>query len=114
MEKGDKKMIVKNWVEDDRKTCKTCVEGTRKKMQHNMPVEVFEKVRKVNHPANRWMFDLVQVRGGWAKAEFEQDWCEATGLPCLPMDLPHRCDFYKGVGSEVVVGDREGGQQWWE
>jgi hypothetical protein len=107
-------MIDENWVDDDRGCCKTCVEGTRQKQQYNFPADVFEKIRKVNHPANRWMFDIVVIRNGWARVEWEQDWCSATNMPCLPLELKHRCDFYKQVGTETTTGDRDGGAQWWE
>jgi hypothetical protein len=111
---GDNKMIDENWVDDDRGTCKTCVDRTCQKQQYNFPADVFEKISKVNHPANRWMFDIVVVRNGWAKVEYEQDWCSATNMPCLPLELKHRCDFYKEVGTETTTGDRDGGAQWWE
>ena len=107
-------MVEQEWVDDDRNECKTCVDRTSKKMAHRMPADVFEKVRKVNHPANRWMFDVVVIRNGWATAGFEQETCGATGLPCLPLEMKHRCDHYRAVGTEATVGDREGGAAWWE
>lgn len=109
--------VTENWVDDDRVTCKTCVEGTEKKMVHQMPAHEFEKIRRVNHKANRWMFDIVTIDRGWATAKYTMRVCQANDHPCFPDDLKHRCLQYRDSGEVSAiskVGDREGGAAWWE
>jgi hypothetical protein len=109
--------VTENWVDDDRVSCKTCVEGTEQKLAHRMPADDFEKIRRVNHEGNRWMFDVVTIDNGWASAKYTMRVCKATTHPCLPDDLKHRCHLYRDVSDTSTiskVGDREGGAGWWE
>lgn len=109
--------VTENWVDDDRVSCKTCAEGTEEKMVHQMPAHEFEKIRRVNHKANRWMFDIVTIDRGWATAKYTMRVCQANDHPCFPDDLKHRCHLYRDTSDTSAVskiGDREGGAAWWE
>ena len=82
-----------------------------------MPADDFEKLRRVNHESNRWMFDVVTIDNGWATAKYTMRVCKATTHPCFPDDLKHRCHLYRDaskVSAVSKIGDREGGAGWWE
>jgi hypothetical protein len=86
-------------------------------MAHQMPAHEFEKIRRVNHKANRWMFDVVTIDNGWATAKYTMRVCQANDHPCFPDDLKHRCHHYRDASNTSAVskiGDREGGAAWWE
>jgi hypothetical protein len=101
-------------VDDDRVECKDCRFFKQEMATQNFQGETWDKLVRVNHPANRWMFELVKVRNGWASVSYPQMVCKGGAPAPMPMGLKHRCDYFEGLDAVADVGDREGGAAWWE
>lgn len=104
--------VAKNEVEDDRVLCKNCADRTTERQQINTPAEQFERMRRENHPAFRWMFDVVKIRNGWARVEYDWEVCSVDKKPCL-MNVPQRCPWFKPQGTTQSVETGEI-KPWWE
>lgn len=101
-----------NCLKDDRVLCRNCVERTLERQAINTPADKFERLRRENHPAFRWMFEVVKIRNGWARVEYDLNVCAKTKRPCL-MDIPQRCHMFKekGAAQTVELGEV---RPWWE
>ena len=101
---------VAGWVDDDRITCSSCKHMVQAMQVVNMPADEFERIRRQNHPANQWMFDIVKIRNKWARVEYMGWQCNGGPRSYTPTDIKHRCDFYKPKATAVEVNVKE----WWE
>ena len=98
------------WVDDDRITCNMCQHMAQHLHTINMPSADFDKIRRENHIANRWMFDIVKIKGGWVRVEYI-GWQWNGGEPSyIPIDIKHRCDNYKQKETSSAFNIKE----WWE
>lgn len=98
------------WIDDDRITCNMCQHMARHLHNVNMPADHFDKIRRENHIAHRWMFDIIKINNGWARAKYMGWQCNGGQRSYTPIDIKHRCDTYKPKQSAVEVNVK----QWWE
>lgn len=98
------------WVDDERITCNMCQHMAQHLHKVNMPSDQFDKIRRENHIANQWMFDIVKIKNGWARVEYMGWQCNGGQRSYLPTDIKHRCDTYKSKQAAVQVNVKE----WWE
>jgi hypothetical protein len=98
------------WVDDERITCNMCQHMAQHLHTVNMPSDQFDKIRRENHIANRWMFDLVKIRNGWARVEYMGWQCDGGQRSYIPIDIKHRCDNYKPKQAARAFNVKE----WWE
>lgn len=98
------------WVDDDRVTCDQCQHMAQHLHKINMPSADFDKIRRENHIANQWMFDIVKIKNGWARVEYMGWQCNGGQRSYIPIDIKHRCDNYKPKQNAVAVNVKE----WWE
>jgi hypothetical protein len=99
-----------NWVDDERITCNMCQHMAQHLHTVNMPSDHFDKIRRENHIANRWMFDLVKIKNGWARVEYMGWQCNGGQRSYIPIDIKHRCDNYKPKQAAHAFNVKE----WWE
>jgi hypothetical protein len=110
---GNGKTVESKWV-----YCKNCSNRKSVAASINMPSEAWEKIRRVRHPANRWMVKAVEISNGWARFPYLDVTCSA-GLPStIQDDIPHWCHLYTDQ-SASAVGDTNGSENsntgnWWE
>lgn len=100
----------KTWVDDDRITCNMCQHMAQNRHKVNMPSDDFDKIRRENHIANQWMFDIVKIKGGWARIEYIGWQCNGGEPSYIPIDIKHRCDNYKQKETSSAFNIKE----WWE
>lgn len=99
-----------NWVDDDRITCNMCQHMAQHLHTVNMPSDHFDKIRRENHIANQWMFDIVKIRNGWARVEYMGWQCNGGQRSYIPIDIKHRCENYKPKQAAQAFNVKE----WWE
>ena len=99
-----------NWVDDERITCNMCQHMAQHLHTVNMPSNQFDKIRRENHIANHWMFDIVKIRNGWAIVEYMGWQCNGGQRSYIPIDIKHRCDNYKPKQAAQAFNVKE----WWE
>jgi hypothetical protein len=98
------------WVDDDRINCNMCQHMAQHLHTVNMPSDQFDKIRRENHKANHWMFDIVKIRNGWARVEYMNWQCNGGQRSYIPIDIKHRCDNYKPKQAAHAFNVKE----WWE
>ena len=98
------------WIEDERVTCSSCQHMVQAVQTINMPADQFDKVRRQNHPANQWMFDIVKIKNGWARVEYIGWKCNGGEPSYIPVDVMHRCHCYKPKVNAQAFNVKE----WWE
>lgn len=98
------------WVDDERITCNQCQHMVQSLHKINMPSADFDKIRRENHIANQWMFDIVKIKNGWARVEYMGWQCNGGQRSYIPIDIKHRCDNYKPKQNAFEVNVKE----WWE
>lgn len=98
------------WVDDDRITCNMCQHMAQHLHTVNLPADHFDKIRRENHIANRWMFDIVKIKNGWARVEYMGWQCNGGQRSYIPIDIKHRCDSYKPKQTAQAFNVKE----WWE
>lgn len=98
------------WVDDERITCNMCQHMVKHLHKVNMQADHFDKIRRENHIAHRWMFDIIKINNGWARAEYMGWQCNGGQRSYTPIDIKHRCDTYKPKQSAVEANVSE----WWE
>lgn len=98
------------WVDDERITCNQCQHMEQSLHKINMPSAEFDKIRRENHIANQWMFDIVKIKNGWARVEYMGWQCNGGQRSYIPIDIKHRCDTFKSKQNAVEVNVKE----WWE
>ena len=98
------------WIDDERITCNQCQHMVQQRQQVTIPADHFDKIRRENHIANQWMFDIVKIKNGWARAEYMGWQCNGGQRSYIPIDIKHRCDNYKPKQNAVEVNVKE----WWE
>jgi hypothetical protein len=109
MEKVIHRVGLEGW-DDDRVDCEGCKRLYLRHIGTSYDAGVMEKFRKVNHPAMRWMFDVVVVNEGIATVQYTRRACRFKGLEPMPAGLMHRCDQYQPkIDQEVNKGDG-----WWQ
>ena len=102
---------VGEWVED-RVLCESCGHMDVVQDSVSMPAGEMEKLRKVNHPVNRWMFETAVVHNDWARVRFKRRHCDVDGLLAMPAGLMHRCPSYISKIDAGVINKEA--TQWWE
>ena len=102
--------LADGWVDDDRITCNMCQHMAQHLHKVNMPADHFDKIRRENHIANRWMFDLVKIQNNWARVEYMGWQCNGGQRSYIPIDIKHRCDSYKPKEAARAFNVKE----WWE
>lgn len=100
----------RQWIDDDRITCNQCQHMAQAVQTINMQAQDFDRIRRANHPANQWMFDSVKIKNGWARVEYIGWQCNGGQPSYIPVDVKHRCHFYKSKQNAVEVNVKE----WWE
>tara|TARA_R110000772_G_scaffold51719_2_gene118714 strand:- start:8273 stop:8623 length:351 start_codon:yes stop_codon:yes gene_type:complete len=108
---GDDVVEVGEWVED-RVLCESCGHMDLVQDSISMPAGEMEKLRKVNHPANRWMFETAVVNNDWARVRFKRRHCDVDGLLTMPAGLMHRCPSFRDKLDKSV--NIEEATSWWE
>jgi hypothetical protein len=98
------------WVDDDRINCNMCQHMAQHLHTVNMPSDHFDKIRRENHIANQWMFDIVKIRNKWARVEYMGWQCNGGQRSYIPIDIKHRCDNYKPKQAAQAFNVKE----WWE
>lgn len=98
------------WVDDERITCNQCQHMAQHLHKVNMPSPEFDKIRRENHIANQWMFDIVKIKNGWARVEYMGWQCNGGQRSYIPIDIKHRCDSYKPKEAVKEFNIKE----WWE
>lgn len=98
------------WIDDDRITCNMCQHMAQHLHKVNMPSDHFDKIRRENNIANQWMFDVVKINNGWARAEYMGWQCNGGQRSYIPIDIKHRCDNYKPKETVKEFNIKE----WWE
>lgn len=98
------------WVDDDRITCNQCQHMAQQLHKVNMTAAEFDKIRRENHIANHWMFDIVKIKNNWAKVEYMGWQCNGGQRSYIPIDIKHRCDSYKPKDAMKEFNVKE----WWE
>jgi hypothetical protein len=98
------------WVDDERITCNMCQHMAKHLHKVNMPADHFDKIRRENHIANQWMFDIVKINNGWARAEYMGWQCNGGQRSYIPIEIKHRCDNYKPKQTSQAFNVKE----WWE
>ena len=98
------------WIEDERITCSSCQHLVQAMHTINIPADQFDKVRRENHPANQWMFDIVKIKNGWARVEYIGWECDGGQPSYIPIDVKHRCHCYKAKANAQAFNVKE----WWE
>jgi hypothetical protein len=102
--------LADGWVDDDRITCNMCQHMAQHLHKVNMPADHFDKIRRENHIANRWMFDIVKIQNNWARVEYMGWQCNGGQRSYIPIDIKHRCDSYKPKEAARAFNVKE----WWE
>lgn len=98
------------WIDDERISCNQCQHMVQQREQVNIQADHFDKIRRENHIANQWMFDIVKIKKGWARVEYMGWQCNGGQRSYIPIDIKHRCDNYKPKQNAVAVNVKE----WWE
>jgi hypothetical protein len=102
--------LADGWVDDDRITCNMCQHMAQHLQKVNMSADHFDKIRRENHIANRWMFDIVKIQNNWARVEYMGWQCNGGQRSYIPIDIKHRCDSYKPKQNAKAFNVNE----WWE
>lgn len=98
------------WIDDERITCNQCQHMVQQRQQVSIPADHFDKIRRENHIANQWMFDIVKIKNGWARVEYMGWQCNGGQRSYIPIDIKHRCDNYKPKEAVKEFNIKE----WWE
>jgi hypothetical protein len=96
---------------DDRVECKHCAFFKQEMATQRFPADVWDKIVRVNHPANQWMFELAKVKDGWVTVTHQRSACYGGEPAPMPTGLKHRCDYFKPF-NEVAIENAT--KEWWE
>lgn len=96
---------------DDRVECKHCAFYKQEMATQRFPIDVWDKIVRVNHPANQWMFELAKVKDGWVTVTYPRTACYGGEPAPMPVGLKHRCDYFKPF-NEVAIDNAT--KEWWE
>ena len=96
---------------DDRVECKHCAFYKQEMATQRYPADVWDKIVRVNHPANQWMFELAKVTNGWATITYPRSACFGGEPAPMPVGLKHRCDYFKPFNDQAI---QDATQEWWE
>lgn len=102
---------------DDRVQCQNCLFFKQDMVTERMPVETWDKLVRVNHPALRWMFELVKVTDGWASVTYARKACHGGEPAPMPPDLKHRCDYFNPlnqIDNQELESNQKQDKEWWE
>lgn len=103
------KVIHRQIWEDDRAACDDCKWFYRRHMETRYTAEEMDKFMRVNHPMNRWMFDVAQVSDGVAVVKYMRRSCKKKGLEPMPEGLLHRCPAFRPKIDASIKED-----DWWQ
>ena len=102
----------KNWDEfEDRVECQYCSFFKQEVARQRFESGDWDKIVRVNHPANRWMFELAKVKDGWVTVSYTRSACYGGEPAPMPMGLKHRCNFFKPYNEQAI---EDATQEWWE
>jgi hypothetical protein len=96
---------------DDRVECKHCSFFKQEMATQRFPADVWDKIVRVNHPANQWMFELAKVKDGWVTVTYPRSACYGGEPAPMPVGLKHRCDYFQPF-NEVAIENAT--KEWWE
>ena len=91
---------------DDRVMCEDCQAYGSKTVVQRFTSDQFEKIRKINHPAFRWMFDVMVIQDDWRVVKYQENICKKNST--LILSVKHRCYMFKPkveVGSDNWIED---------
>jgi hypothetical protein len=96
---------------EDRVECKHCAFYKQEMATQRYPADVWDKIVRVNHPANQWMFELAKVKGGWVTITYPRSACYGGEPAPMPVGLKHRCDYFKPFNEAAIDNATK---EWWE
>lgn len=96
---------------DDRVECQHCSFFKQEMATQRYPADVWDKIVRVNHPANQWMFELAKVTGGWVTVTYPRAACYGGEPAPMPLGLKHRCDYFEPFNKVAI---KEALKEWWE
>jgi len=84
---------------DDRVLCEDCAFFGAKTVVQRFTSDQFDKIRKINHPAFRWMFDSMIIQDDWRVVKYQEKVCKKNSTMIL--SVKHRCYLFE---PKVEVG----------
>lgn len=100
------------WDFEDRVMCNDCLFFKQDMVTQKMPVEQWDKLVRVNHPAHRWMFEMAKVVNGWTSVTYARKACHGGEPAPMPEDLKHRCDYFSPLNKSYGIKTEK--TEWWE
>ena len=84
---------------DSRVMCEDCQAYGAKTVVQRFTSDKFDKIRKINHPAFRWMFDSMVIQDDWRVVKYQEKVCKKNSTMIL--SVKHRCYLFE---PKVEVG----------
>ena len=84
---------------DSRVMCEDCQAYGAKTVVQRFTSDQFDKIRKINHPAFRWMFDSMVIQDDWRVVKYQEKVCKKNSTMIL--SVKHRCYLFE---PKVEVG----------
>lgn len=103
------KVIHRQIWEDDRTACDDCRWFYRRHVETRYTADEMDRFMRVNHPMNRWMFDVAEVKDKVAIVRYMTRACKKKGLQPMPEGLLHRCPAFKPKIDTSIKED-----DWWQ
>ena len=94
--------------------CKNCAHWREVMATIRMPAADIDKIIRVNHPGNRWLFPLVEVRAGWASVRYPTHECYGGEPAPMPIDVKHRCHYFNDKSEFNNESNQKENKEWWE
>jgi hypothetical protein len=95
--------------EDERAACDGCKWFYRRHMETRYTADEMVKFMRVNHPMNRWMFEVAEVNDSVAVVKYMRRSCKKKGLEPMPEGLLHRCPAFRPKIDTNIKED-----DWWQ
>jgi len=92
--------------DDDRVLCEDCASFGTKTVIQRFTSDQFNRIRSINHPAFRWMFDVMVIQDDWRVVKYQENICKKNST--LILSVKHRCYMFKPkveVGSDNWIED---------
>jgi hypothetical protein len=102
---------------DDRVQCQNCLFFKQEVVTQRMPLQDWDRLVRVNHPAHQWMFDLVKINAGWAAVTYARKACHGGEPAPMPADLKHRCNYFSKLNDDDHIKPQHAEKiekDWWE
>ncbi len=98
---------------DDRQNCGSCSHYKSVKRKFSVPLDQWDRIVRINHPGNQWMFPLAVIGNGWASVTYDTHECYGGEPDPFPQELMHRCRFYEST-QEQDIQNKPVAKEWWE